>query len=215
MTIGYIRVSTEDQSLSMKAQRDKIEQYCALNDLVLDRIEEEALSGKSIEGRPALNNMLLGLKEGDNVVVVKLDRLARNTIETLEMAELFEKKKAHLHSITEKLDTKSPIGKFFFTLIAALAEMERATIAERTRTVLQSKKSRGEKTGGGIPYGFTVQVKSGVKVLTQNLGEQKVIAEIKALRAQGKSLAEITRILNSQGHHRGRRWYPMQVKRVL
>jgi len=93
-------------------------------------------------------------KEIDAVVVYKLDRIFRSTIDALETTKGFDKWGVSFHSIQETLDTRSAMGRFLFTLTAALAEMERRLIGERTKAALSQKRSRNEKIGGDIPFGF-------------------------------------------------------------
>ena len=158
--VGYVRVSTEEQSregVSLDTQAAKIRAYADLHDMDLVGIIEDAgISGKSIKARPGIRAVLEMVKarKVDAVIVYKLDRLARNTIECLEMAKLMDKSGCAEHSISEKLDTQSALGRFFFTLTASLAEMERGLISERTKAALAQKRANGEKTGGDCPYGY-------------------------------------------------------------
>ena len=135
--IGYIRVSHQEQVLegvSLKAQDRKIQTYCELHDFELVGIEaDEGISGKSIKQRAGIQQVLdmVSTNAVDAVIILKIDRLARNTMEALEIAKFLDKKGVSLHSINEKIDTKSATGEFFFTLLASLAQMERKLIGER------------------------------------------------------------------------------------
>src|SRR5690606_15790562 len=130
--------STIDQAndgVSLEAQEAKIKAYCELNDIALLRTYTDAgISGKRADNRPALQDALREIQQGNAnaLVIYKLDRLARCTIDALAIAQSLDKRGASLHSLTEKLDTGSAMGRFFFTLVASLAEMERGIIAERT-----------------------------------------------------------------------------------
>ena len=150
--------------------------------------------------------------EVESVIIVKLDRMFRNTVDALNTARDFDKKGIALHSISESLDTQSAMGKFFFTLTAALAEMERGLIGERTRTALARKKERGEKTGGNVPYGFD----SVEGMLVENPREQEVIRIIKKKRLQGRSYQGIADFLNEKGTptKTGKSWTAVQVNRL-
>ena len=176
-TIGYVRVSTEDQAkegVSLENQKSKIEAYSQLKDLTLVEIVEDAgLSAKNLK-RPGVQKVLrlARKKEIDAIVVYKLDRIFRSTTDALETTRLFEKWGVSFHSIEETLDTQSAMGRFFFTLTAALAEMERRIIGERTKAALSHKRKRNEKTGGDVPYGYNL---SSVGILIKNDAEQKVI----------------------------------------
>ena len=156
--IGYIRVSTEEQAtqgISLDAQRAKIEAYARVKDLSLVGIVEDA--GKSAKDlkRPGVQEVLEKARKRqiDAVIIVKLDRMFRSTVDALNTAKDFDRRGVALHSISESLDTQSAMGKFFFTLTAALAEMERGLVGERTKAALARKKEKGE-VYGEIPYGF-------------------------------------------------------------
>ncbi len=215
--IGYIRVSTAEQAvhgISLAAQQAKIEAYCAVKDLELIKIIEEG--GKSAKDlkRPGFKTVLELVAKGqtDAVVIVKLDRAFRNTVDALSVAKDFDKRGVALHSVEESLDTRSAIGKFAFTLMASLAELERGIISERTRAALAHKKERGGKLGGGVPFGYdAVDGK-----LVRNAAEQRVKARIVRLRKSGVSLQKIAATLNSDKipAKRGGSWTSTQVDRV-
>lgn len=216
--IGYIRVSTEEQAahgISLDAQRAKIAAYALTKDLELvDIIEDAGKSAKDLK-RPGVQQVLqkAGRKEIDAVIIVKLDRMFRCTVDALNTAQDFDRRGVALHSIHESLDTQSAMGKFFFTLTAALAEMERGLIGERTKAALARKKERGEKTGGHIPFGYNVLDAS----LVENAQEQETIARMKRLRKQGLSFQRVADTLNSEGVPTKREcaWTAMQVSRVV
>jgi site-specific DNA recombinase len=177
--IGYIRVSTEDQAregISLGNQESKIRAYADLHDLELvDVIRDEGISGKSLE-RPGFERLQGILDEGkaQAVIVYKLDRLSRKTIDILNTLEAWEKREIVFHSITDNIDTKTAAGKFLLTILSALAQMERDLIAERTIDALSFKKKNGEWCGR-VPFGFTVQ---GTR-LVENPEEIETIQKIK------------------------------------
>lgn len=217
--VGYIRVSTEEQSregVSLDMQRAKIKAYCELHDLdLIDILADEGLSGKSIGGRPGIQvglEMVRGRKV-KALVVYKLDRLARNAREALEIAELLQKQGAELHSITEKIDTASAAGRLFYSILSAMAQWERETIAERTAAALQRKKEKGEKTGGECPYGHDVVDGK----LIPRTDEQAVIRRIRELHGEGFSTREIALALTREGvkTRKGTDWSHTLVQRVL
>jgi DNA invertase Pin-like site-specific DNA recombinase len=148
----------------------------------------------------------------DAVVVYKLDRMFRSTVDALETTKQFDKWNVSFHSIEESLDTKSAMGKFFFTLTAALAEMEREIIGERTRDVLQRKKVNGE-VYGHVPFGF----KKFKGKLLNNDAEQKIVKTVLGLRQKGLNYSRISRELNHVGlkTKKGNRWFPQSVKNVV
>jgi site-specific DNA recombinase len=155
-TIGYVRVSTDDQAkegVSLDNQKSKIEAHCLLKDLELREVIEDAgISAKNLR-RPGVQKVLKPARrrEIDAVVVYKLDRIFRSTVDALETTKAFDKWGVSFHSIEETLDTRSAMGRFFFTLTAALAEMERRLIGERTKAALAHKRSKSERREGMSP----------------------------------------------------------------
>ena len=135
---GYARVSTEQQNLDR--------QLDALNKYGVDIIFNEKMTGTK-RNRPELTKMLDRLTEGDTVVVESLSRLGRSTKNLIELVDLFERKKVHLVSLKEQIDTSTPTGKFLFTLMSAIAQFERDVIAERTKEGLRSARARGRFGG--------------------------------------------------------------------
>jgi site-specific DNA recombinase len=218
--VGYIRVSTEEQSregISLEMQAAKIRAYAELNDLELTGIVEDAgISGKSVKARPGIQTVLQMVKarKVDAVIAYKLDRLARNTIQCLEMAQDMDKAGCALHSISEKLDTQSAFGRFFFTLTASLAEMERNLIAERTVAALQQKRANGFKTGGACPYGYSVDDQGR---LIPSAGEQRAIKRIHQLRRKDYSYRKIADALTREGifTRKGTPFMETQIIRIL
>ncbi len=138
MQIGYARVSTLEQNLDL--QRD------ALGQAGCEEIIEEAGSG-SHRNRPGLARVLDKLRKGDTLVVWKLDRLGRQVRDLVEMVGELEKRGVHLRSCTDAIDTSTPAGRFFFHVMASLAQMERELLIERTRAGLQAAKDQG-RVGG-------------------------------------------------------------------
>lgn len=218
--LGYIRVSTEEQAeggLSLDAQREKIRAYCTINDLELVSIEaDEGVSGKSMQNRAGLQRCFrrLRIRSVTGLVVTKLDRFSRSTKDVLAKVEEFDDHGWTLHSIAEKLDTGSAMGRFVVTIFAALAQMEREQISERTSAALDQKRKRHEKTGGYCPYGYDVD-SSGK--LTENDAEQSVIRLVLSRARSGQSFSAIARWLNSKGHRTktGLGWTHVQVARLF
>ena len=169
MLIGYARVSTEDQNLTL--------QRAALNGAGCQRIYEETISGAN-RSRPELNRMLDQLRSGDVVVVSRLDRLARSTRDLLEIAEQLKEVEAGLRSLHEPwADTTSPAGRMVLTVFAGIAEFERALIHERTRSGRVAAQARGVRFGR--PPKLT--------------GDQVKLAQ--RLIEEGRSVPEVSKIL--------------------
>lgn len=138
MIFGYARVSTEDQSLN--SQLDAFEKYG------VDEVFSEKMTGTR-KDRPQLERMLDKLRKGDKVVVFKLDRISRSTKHLIELAELFEAKGVEFVSIQDSIDTSTAMGKFFFTVIAGISQLERDIISDRTKAGLEAARARG-RVGG-------------------------------------------------------------------
>jgi DNA invertase Pin-like site-specific DNA recombinase len=138
MRIGYARVSTDDQHLDL--QKD------ALSKVECDKIFEDKISGAKSD-RPGLKAALEYVREGDTLVVWRLDRLSRSLKDLIDIAGQLEGRKIELKSLQESIDTSSSSGKLIFHVFAALAEFERNLIRERTNAGLQAARARGRKGG--------------------------------------------------------------------
>ncbi len=201
--IGYTRVSTQgqaDNGISLEMQETKIRAYCEFNDLdLVEIITDAGLSGKNVTGRPGVQRLLdlIQGKKVEAVVVYKLDRLGRSTMDLLEISKLLDKKNVSLHSLTEKLDTSTPHGKFFFTLTGALAEMERGIVSERTKSALGQKRANGKRISGQAEFGYEFDADGNV---VQNAHEQAIIAKIRQLSSQGMSIRNIQAELTREGY---------------
>ncbi|WP_288424230.1 recombinase family protein [uncultured Spirosoma sp.] len=143
MIIGYARVSTQDQNLSM--------QLDALNAQGCTRIFQEKASGAKAD-RPELTKLLEHVREGDTVVVWKLDRLGRSLTHLVQLVTELETKNVGLISLNDPVDTTTAQGRLVFRIFASLAEFERELIRERTNAGLQSARRRGQRLGrpGGL-----------------------------------------------------------------
>lgn len=138
MLIGYARVSTHDQNLNL--QRD------ALKKEGCKRIYTDKITGKTLN-RDGLDKALDVLREGDTLVVWRLDRLARSLKHLIELITNLEERKIGFKSITESIDTTTSGGKLVFHIFGALAEFERNLISERTRAGLAAARARGKRGG--------------------------------------------------------------------
>jgi DNA invertase Pin-like site-specific DNA recombinase len=141
LLIGYARVSTEDQRLDL--QHDAL----AREGVPAARIYSDKASGGPGVKRPGFAAAMKACRKGDTLVVWKLDRLGRSLIEVLEVCQRLEKRGAGLRVITDKIDTTTAMGRFVLHILAALGEMERSLIVERTKAGLAAAKARG-RVGG-------------------------------------------------------------------
>jgi DNA invertase Pin-like site-specific DNA recombinase len=138
MLVGYARVSTQDQNPAL--------QLDALKAAGCEKLFVEKASGAQRD-RPELLAALEYLREGDSLVVWKLDRLARSLKQLIETVELLESRSIGLRSLTEAIDTTTAGGKLVFHVFGALAEFERSIIRERTKAGLEAARARGKKGG--------------------------------------------------------------------
>jgi DNA invertase Pin-like site-specific DNA recombinase len=170
MLIGYARVSTEDQDLTV--------QRAALKEAGCRRVYEEKVSGARRD-RPQLARLLDQLREGDVVVVHRLDRLARSTRDLLEIAELLRDAGAGLRSLGEPwADTTSPAGRMVLTVFAGIAEFERELIRQRTDEGRQAAKKRG------VTFGRPSKLRPDQRELAARLLQE------------GRSVSEVARTFN-------------------
>ena len=136
--IGYARAATEDQKLDAQIE--------LLKDAKCERIYQEKVSGVKVD-RPELVAMLDYVREGDTVVVTKLDRIARSTKHLLEITDLLKEKKVVFKVLNINFDTSTPTGKLMQTMLAAVAEFEREMMLERQAEGIRIAKSKGKFKG--------------------------------------------------------------------
>jgi DNA invertase Pin-like site-specific DNA recombinase len=167
MYIGYARVSTDDQNLDTQVQA--IEQAGCV------KIFQEKLSGANRQ-RPELAKLLEHLREGDAVVIWKLDRLACSTRDLLDIADVIARARAGLKSLSEPwADTTSPAGRMVLTVFAGIAEFERELIRERTGTGRIAAMKRGVRFGR--PASLSVEQTSLAKRLIEEGKSAKEVAK--------------------------------------
>lgn len=154
MLIGYARVSTADQRLDLQAD--------ALTRAGCERIYSDHASGGRGD-RAGLADALSHLRAGDTLVVWKLDRLGRTVRQLVDFTAELRARGINFASLTDGIDTSTAAGRFFFHVMAAMAEMERDLVRERTLAGLAAAKARGRL--GGRPTKLTAQQVSHAKLL--------------------------------------------------
>ena len=168
MLVGYARVSTQDQNLDLQRRE--------LKKIGCKKIYEDTTSGKQAD-RQGLKLALEVLREGDTLVVWKLDRLGRSLKQLIALTEELGKHKVHFRSLTDSIDTRTASGRFFFHVMASLAEMERELIIERTRAGLKAAKEMG-RTGGRKRLMTDSKIESAKKLLASGISARQVAANL-------------------------------------
>jgi site-specific DNA recombinase len=217
--IGYIRVSTTKQAeegYSLEAQESKIIAWCAYNGYQLvDIKKDEGYSAKDMKKRDGLEAALNEISNGMALVCYKLDRITRSIKDLIHITETLVKREAHIVSITEDIDTTSPMGRFIYHLLGILGQLEREIIGERTRMGMQTKKAKGEYTGGKLPLGYILD-EDKIK-LKENPAELELVNMVKELRKNGSTLTKISKKLAQNGFHNreGKPFHIYQISRIL
>lgn len=129
-TIAYARTSTGKQDLGIQVQ------LSAFKPFKPDLIYQEQISGR-LEKRPELLKALRALRKDDTLLIYKLDRLGRSTQQLVKIMNRLNERKIHLHSISDNINTTTPNGRCFFTIMSAIAELESDMISKRTKDALQ------------------------------------------------------------------------------
>ena len=182
MKIGYARVSTADQSLDL--------QIDALKAAGCKKIYEEKASGAK-DDRQELQKALDSLREGDTLVVYKLDRLARSTSKLINVLNELKEKGVEFVSIQDNIDTSTAAGKALFGILAVFAEFERDIIRERTKAGLESARARGRK--GGRPKTDKRKIEKALKIYDS---QTMSVSEIENMT--GVSRATLYRVLKER-----------------
>lgn len=159
MLIGYARVSTQDQNLELQCE--------ALIQAGCQRVFEDKVSGTRANS-PDLVKALEMLREGDTLVVWKLDRLGHSVKQLVDLVNELRTQGIQFRSLTDSIDTSTPSGRSFFHVMASLAEMERELTVECTRTGLEVAKLLGRK-GGRKPKMNDNKIKSAKKLLASGV----------------------------------------------
>lgn len=203
--VGYVRVSTLDQGdsgLGLQAQRDQIERECERRGWELVRVEEDVLSGSTMN-RPGLSAALEACRstEVSGVVVAKLDRISRSLIDFVNLIAEAQRDGWNVVALDLGVDLSTPTGEFFGTVLAAMAQWERRLIGARTKEALAAKREREPDWRPGRPSGIADDLRARIVAARENGATLKTIAD--ALNAD--------QVPTSQG---GEFWWPSTVKRI-
>ncbi|MCM1002143.1 recombinase family protein [Wolbachia pipientis] len=200
----YTRKSNEDgleqKFNSLDAQRVACEKYIKSREgwvVLTKRYDDGGFSGKNLE-RPAIKELFADVKGGeiDCVVVYTLDRLSRETKDSIEVTSFFRRHRVNFVAVTQIFDNNTPMGKFVQTVLSGAAQLEREMIVERVKNKIATSKEQGLWMGGTVPLGYDVKDKE----LIINEKEAKIVGHIFERYLELKSMAELARELNSQGY---------------
>jgi site-specific DNA recombinase len=219
----YVRVSSMGQALdgdSLEAQAERLAAYCKVRGLVVvETVQDPAQSAyKPLANRKGGRRVLelVKARSVDVVVVYKLDRAFRNARDCLDVTSAWDKAGVALHLVDlggQAVDTRSATGRFFLTIMAGAAELERNQVAERTAMVLRMKARKGERIGCDAPFGFAHENGR----LIENAPEQATLATVRALRAAGVSFRGVCAQLETKGirNRAGGSFAPVQIERMM
>lgn len=215
--IGYIRVSTQDQSesgLSLKHQESKIRSYADAMDINLVEVKTDSGHSAKSLNRPAMQEIisLIKARQIDALIILKLDRLTRSVKDLGALVELLEKNGVALISVQDSINTNTAAGRLVLNVLGSVAQWEREAIGERTKAALQVKKNQGQRAGE-VPFGWNL-AEDGVTLFV-NHEEQNALNLMRELRAAGVSYRKIARELETRGISTKRGGKVWQAKTIL
>ncbi|MCA9580614.1 MAG: recombinase family protein [Myxococcales bacterium] len=230
--VAYVRVSTEQQhaeGFSLAAQREQAEAYTRARNQELLTVFDDVMSGAvPPERRPGLASALDAVRRGlaDTLLVTRLDRLSRSTIETLTLLEEARKGGWTICSIAEDLVSTSPTGEMLVTMLAAVSQLERRMIGERTKAGMAELARQGRARSRWLPFGYRIAGEPHQTELTAGERrpllpyepEQAILSRILRLRQDGLGATRIARRLNNAGimNPRTRRpWSPTGLANII
>jgi site-specific DNA recombinase len=218
LTIGYCRVSTDEQArdgVSLDAQEARIRAYALavgreLSGVIVDAGE----SAKSLR-RVGMQRILAGIQSGEigAVICLKLDRITRSVRDLADLLELFAKRDVALVLVSESIDTSTAIGRMIANIMATVSQWEREAIGERTSFALTHLRRSGHAYGA-TPFGYR---RDGDRLVLDTV-QQEALAKARRMREAGAKLREICEMFTRSGvmpPRGGQRWYDSSVRSIL
>jgi len=202
----YIRVSTEEQAnegFSIEAQKRRLLAYADSQDWVVTEVYiDDGWSAKDLN-RPEMKRMMKDVEDHlfDVVLVYKLDRMTRSSIDCDHLLKLFEQHSVKFQSCTESFETRTATGRLFIRLVADIAQWERENIAERVRFGMEQMVLEGRRPGGPVPFGYEKDCKTIIP------NERNTLRLLRKLYMEGDGVKAVAIKLNSMGLlRRGKKW---------
>ncbi len=213
----YARVSTEEQALSgysLDAQLEKMRLFCEINDLVIvGEYVDDGYSGRK-DNRPAYNRMFEERDNWDVLVVLKMDRIHRNSMHFMEMMSDLRKHDQEFISTFEKFNTKNAFGRFALDIIQRIAQLESEQIGDRTHIGMREK----AETNGGVmgftpPFGYGLE--NGELFVIED--EFDTVSDIFSMYLGGSTVDDIAYRLNREGRltRKGNPWNKFNLRTIL
>ena len=213
----YVRVSTEDQAregYSLDAQQRRLEAYCRMRNWEISGLyRDEGYSGRSTD-RPEYQRMMEEDSCWDILLVLKMDRIHRNSVNFALMMDGLRKKGKEFNSLQEKFDTTTAMGRFVMDTMQRIAQLESEQIGERVKIGMKKKAETGDgMLGSGHPYGYVYHY--GQLKVVEN--EAQIVREMYDLYSSGSSMGDIADALNNRmiPAKRSGRWNKQSVCNIL
>lgn len=216
--VGYVRVSAESQekNSSIEVQTAAIVEHCAASGIAPLRIFQDTGSGADLDDRPQYKAMIKFIKARKDihaVVALRLDRVGRSALEILKLLDTLKARSCGLQIVEMPIDPHTPVGRLIFTIMAAVAELERYLILNRTASGRRAKEEAGGYAYGAPGFGWLARAGE----MMPDLVEQEIIQYIRRWNRAGWSLRDMAKKLTALRlpTKRGGAWHPSIVSKII